>query len=80
MSKKVLSECVQRRLRSACAIAQYDQNLHWVHLGRKFLHADNEYSDLILCCEHMSEGTFSNIAALLVVKTIFFFKFLHPLI
>ena len=31
---KVLSDtCAQRRFRSACAFAQSDQNLHWVHFG-----------------------------------------------
>ena len=30
--KRTFDMCAQRRFRSACSFAQYDQNLHWAHL------------------------------------------------
>ena len=30
--------CAQRRCRSACALAQSDQNLHWMHSSRKHVY------------------------------------------
>ena len=68
---------VQRRFCSLIRIAftQSNQNLHWEHLdsqgckcsspGQRRLWSDctDAQADLSLCWAHMSEGTFSHIAA-----------------
>ena len=55
MSENVASDiCAQQGFRSACAIAQSDQNLYWAHFGylysylywiHFFFHAENEDAD-----------------------------------
>ena len=58
----------QRQLRSDCAFAQFNQNLHCAHFlvikVAKFLHVDNEESEQTarLRWAYISEGTFSHVA------------------
>ena len=76
--------CAQRRIRKACAFAQFDQNLHWVQLDTKgckissygqrrlWSYCANAQADLSLRLAHMSEGTFPLVSAQICVMISFY--------
>ena len=81
------NKCAQRRFRSAYAFAQSGQNLHMTHFGKprkgckvsscvqRRLLSDcaDAQADLSLRWAHISEGTFSHLAAQLSLVLWYFF-------